>query len=95
VLIRRSLTSIIRSLVRLGPALQGIAAAGRERPERRGRTLRLSPKRRAALKLQGRYMGHLRTLKPGQKARVKALRVSKGIGPAIALARRLGDRQTA
>ncbi len=91
-LIRRSLTSVIRSLVRLGPALEAAAAGSRERPEGPRRKLRLSPKRRAALKLQGQYMGHLRTLKPAQKARVKALRAAKGIRPAIALARRLGSQ---
>ena len=91
-LIRRSLASIVRSLVRLAPALQAAAAGGRGGPEGPRRRLRLSPRRRAALKLQGQYMGHLRTLKPGQKARVKALRVRKGIRPAIALARKLGAR---
>jgi hypothetical protein len=89
-LIRRSLASVIRSLVRLAPALQAAAAAGRGRPAVPRRRLRLSPARRAALKLQGQYMGHLRTLPPGQKARVKAVRVQKGIRPAIALARKLG-----
>jgi len=37
-------------------------------------------------------MGYLRTLKPRQKARVKALRISKGVRPAIAFARRLSNR---
>jgi len=37
-------------------------------------------------------MGHLRALKPRQKAKVKQLRVSKGIHDAIALARRLAKR---
>jgi hypothetical protein len=35
-------------------------------------------------------MGHLRSLRPKAKARVKALRATKGIRPAIALAKRLG-----
>jgi hypothetical protein len=34
-------------------------------------------------------MGHLRTLKPGQKGRVKALRAAKGVRQAISLARKL------
>ena len=46
--------------------------------------------RRAALKLQGQYMGYLRNLKPRQKAEVKAVKVKKGILAAIAAARRLG-----
>jgi len=37
-------------------------------------------------------MGYLRGLKPRQKARVKALRVAKGIKPAIAFARRLATQ---
>lgn len=91
-LIRRSLASIMRSLVRLGPALEGAAAGSPKDPARRGRKLRLSAERRTALRLQGQYMGHLRSLKPRQKARVKALRAAKGIGPAIAFARRLAKR---
>jgi hypothetical protein len=54
--------------------------------------LRLSPERRAALKLQGKYMGHLRSLKPRQKARVKALRSARGVDAAIAFERRLAKR---
>lgn len=55
----------------------------------RGRKLKLSPKRRAALKLQGRYMGHIRTLSARQKAQVKTRRATKGLRAAITLARRL------
>jgi hypothetical protein len=55
------------------------------------RKLKLSPARRAALKLQGQYMGYMRGLKPRQKARVKALAASKDIRAAIALARRLAS----
>lgn len=86
--IRRSLGSIARALARLGPALEA-AVGGSSKRSRRGRKLRLSPARRIALRLQGRYMGHLRTLRPKAKARVKALRATKGIRPAIALAKRL------
>jgi hypothetical protein len=53
------------------------------------RTLTLSPKRRAILRLQGQYMGHLRGLPLRQKARVKALRTSKGFPAAIRLAKKL------
>jgi hypothetical protein len=53
------------------------------------RKLTITPARRAALKLQGQYMGYLRNLKPKQKSVVKALRVKKGIRPAIAMARRM------
>jgi hypothetical protein len=51
--------------------------------------LNLSPARRAALKLQGRYMGYVRGLKPRQKAKVKAVRASKGFLAAIRLVKRL------
>jgi hypothetical protein len=37
-------------------------------------------------------MGYLRNLKPKQKARVKTLRASRGIGPAIQLAKVLSRR---
>ena len=59
----------------------GSASAGRG-----GRKLRLSPMRRASLKLQGRYMQHLRSLK---KARAKALRTAKGVRAAIIVAGRM------
>lgn len=81
--VRRSLASIAGAIQRLAEAA---TAAGRG--SRRGRKLKLSAARRAALKLQGQYMGYLRNLKPTQKKRVKASRATKGIRPAIALARR-------
>ena len=37
---------------------------------------------RAALVLQGQYIGHLRNLRPRQKAQVKALREAKGMAAA-------------
>jgi hypothetical protein len=90
--IRRSLSSIVRALVRLTPALEAAVANGPVHQQRRQRRLRLSPGRRAALKLQGQYIGHLRSLKPRQKARVKALRADKGVRAAISFARRLAKR---
>jgi hypothetical protein len=90
--IRTSLSSIARAVQRLAPLLQAAAAAGPGNPSRRGRRLRISAERRAALQLQGQYMGHLRSLKPRQKTRVKALRAAKGVRAAIAFARRLAKR---
>ena len=87
--IRRSLLTIAKALQRLGPSLAAPRTGGAGTPAPRGRKLKLSPKRRAALKLQGRYMGYLRGLRPKQKAQVKTLRVTKGFRPAIALAKRL------
>jgi hypothetical protein len=86
--IGRSLESIVGALARLGPALKasekGLGPATARRPRRKP-----SPKRLAELKLQGRYMGHIRNLGPRQKARVKALRESRGIDAAIRLAQQL------
>ncbi len=86
--IRRSLGSIARALARLAPALEA-AVKGPSTPLKSGRRLRLSSARRSALKVQGQYMGHLRSLKPRQKARVKALRAAKGVTAAITLAKKL------
>jgi hypothetical protein len=87
--IRKSLITMARAFGRLGPALASASGGGSSPAARTRRTLRLSPARRRALKLQGQYMGYLRSLKPREKARVKALRVAKGVRPAIALARKL------
>jgi hypothetical protein len=89
-LIVDSLQSILISLKRLVPLL----GADREQPlpapgPAPARKLKLSPARRAALKLQGQYMGYMRGLKPQQKARVKALAASKGVRAGVALARQL------
>ena len=52
-------------------------------------TLKLTPKRRAQLKLQGAYMGFMRQLKPGQKVRVKAVKEKRGFEAAIRLAKKI------
>jgi hypothetical protein len=64
------------------------AAAG-ARPRRRRR---MSPKTRALRKLQGKYMGLVRGLKPAEKSRVRAVREKQGMGAAIALASSLGKK---
>jgi hypothetical protein len=87
--IRRSLLTIAKALQRLAPSLKAVTAARAGGSVPPPRKLKLSPRRRAALKLQGRYMGYLRGLRAGQKTKVKALRVTKGFGPAIALAKKL------
>jgi hypothetical protein len=86
--IRRSLASVMRSLSRLGSALEAAARASRASEPRR-RKLRLSPARLAQLKLQGKYIGHMRMLPARQQARVKALRTQKGIHAAIRYAQSL------
>lgn len=85
--IRRSLASIARALGRLGPALEATARA--PRGPRPARKLKLSPERMAALKLQGQYIGYIRTLPSRQKQRVQAIRSEKGIRAAIAQAKKL------
>lgn len=90
--IRRSLSAIARALVRLTPTLEAAAATDRSEPQRKGRRLRVSRERRAALKLHGQYIGQLRSLKPRQKARVKALRATKGVQAAITFAKRLAKQ---
>jgi hypothetical protein len=86
--IRRSLASMGRALARLGPSLEAAARASKSAvPARRKRTL--SPERRAALVLQGQYIGHIRMLSPRQQARVKALREKKGVRAAIRYAKGL------
>ena len=90
--ISRSLTAIVRTVKRLGPALEAAARApgasatdtATSRPRRR-----LSAERRAALKLQGQYIGHVRKLSPRQRASVKKLRSAKGVRAAIRFAMKL------
>ena len=89
--IGRSLSNIARALVRLTPLIAAASGATSRNPMDGARKLTLSPKRRAALKLQGQYMGYLRNLKPAQKTRVKAARTTKGIRAAIALGKRLAN----
>jgi hypothetical protein len=62
------------------------AAAGRIRRRR----VTISPKVRALRKLQGKYMGFVRRLKPAEKARVRAVREKQGMQAAIRLASSLG-----
>ena len=85
--IQTSLGSIARALGRLGSSLEKGAAAAR--PSRRAAP-KLTPARRAALKLQGQYIGYMRNLRPAQRTRVKAMRETKGVLAAIRLAKQLG-----
>ena len=65
--IRRSVAQIERSLAVLAKALQSTSAA--PVASRKGRKLRLSPARKAALAIQGEYIGHMRHLGARDKAR--------------------------
>ena len=87
-IIRKSISTIERALKHLTPVLRKAATPARGRP----RKLRLSPKRRAALKLQGTYLGYMRQLKPRQKARAKAVKETKGFEAAIRVEGELSRR---
>ena len=86
--IRTALRQLLRSFERLAPAL---AAAQTMNHKQQRRKMQFTPARRAALKLQGRYLGYMRQLKPAQKAKVKKIRAAKGIRAAIAAAKRLAS----
>lgn len=86
-LVRRSLSALDRSLARLAALLNGSGSVSAPQPRRS--TRKLSPRARAALKLQGRYMGFMRQLKPRQKAEVRAFKEKKGIEAAIRKAQML------
>lgn len=88
--VQLSLTNFDRAVRGLTGALAGYSGSAVPKaaatPRRK---LTITPARRAALKLQGQYMGYLRNLKPRQKAQVKAVKVAKGILAAIGVARGL------
>lgn len=86
--IRQSLSSVTDALQRLAAVLESKtdAPAASRRPRRR---MPMSPARREALRLQGRYMTYVRTLGSAHATRVKAVRAAKGMRAALALAKRL------
>jgi len=88
-IIRRSFRQLASAFSRITPVLTKRTPASNNGtgPVRRKR--RLTASHRAALKLQGRYMGTLRGLKPRQRSRVKKVRAAKGFRAAIAAARRM------
>ena len=91
--LRRTFTTLDQLLARLGPILAAAWAHSSRTPEKgRRRRLRLSAKRRATLKLQGRYMGYMRQLKAAQKSRVRKAREVRGVKAAIILAKSLASR---
>ena len=88
--LRRSLKAMDRSLRRLGQKLhRAVARTNGSKPGPRTWKLKLSPKRRAQLKLQGKYIGYIRQLKPKQKAEVKRVLEKRGMDQAIRRARQL------
>jgi hypothetical protein len=84
-------------------ALEGIERAPRGRGRRRAaaparpsrrRNVTISPKVRALRRLQGKYMGYVRRLKPAEKARVREVREKQGMQAAIRLASSLGTKSS-
>jgi hypothetical protein len=90
--IRRSTRLIARAVVQLASRVRRVEVEAAQKPAasaRKTRKLRITPARRAQLKLQGRYLGYMRQLGPRQKARVKAVKEKKGFEAAIRVAKRL------
>lgn len=93
VTLRRSLGTFDHSLRRLAFMLGQLdGRIERRRKPRVGSGRPLSAKARASLRLQGRYMGYMRRLKPRQKAQVRKIKETKGVRAAIAKARMLAVR---
>ena len=93
--LREQLASL-ESLFRAGRGRKPAANAGRgsAKAKRRPRARRpMSPKVRALRKLQGKYMGFVRSLKPAEKSRVRAVREKQGMAAAIALASSLRQKR--
>jgi hypothetical protein len=63
-----------------------VADVGRR--TRRKMKRRMSAARRAALKLHGKYLGHIRTLPKAAKTKIKAIRAKAGVHAAIKAARK-------
>jgi len=87
--LRRSTRVIARTLNKLEGRLRRLQRQAERAAGRGKRTIRITAKRRAQLKLQGAYMGFMRQLKPAQKAKVKALKAKRGFEAAIRAAKRL------
>ena len=90
--IRRSTRLIARAFGEIETRLRRIerkASRAGTAVSRKGRKLRLTPPRRAQLKLQGAYLGYMRQLKPAQKLRVKAVKERRGFEAAIRVAMKL------
>ena len=68
-----------------GRSQSGRRAAGSPRSTGK-RRVAISPKVRALRRLQGKYMGYVRRLKPAEKARVRTVREKQGMQAAIRLA---------
>lgn len=91
--IRTSFSRLARSFGRIAPLLASAPAAAEQALASSGKKPRRKPRltagQRKALKLQGKYMGTMRGLSPARRARIKKIRVEKGVHAAIAAARKM------
>ena len=93
---RSTLRALAHALTLAARALEDEAKASprQQRPPTAARRkLSLTPKRKAALRLQGQYIGHMRMLPAKQQTAIRELRAEKGIEAAIRLARRLSAKR--
>ena len=89
---RSSLKQLQRTVERLSKKSRQLERAASDGGSPAGRKLTISPKRRAALRLQGAYMGHMRQLSERQKQRVRKVKEKSGYHPAIKLAQQLAGK---
>ena len=87
--VRRCLSALDKALSRLAAQARTTVRTAATSPMRQRRKIKITPARRKALQLHGKYMGYLRHLKPRAKAKVRELRLKKGLRAAIARARKL------
>lgn len=72
--IRAAAAQIERAVTQLAAAINGRPQLALRAANRKSsRKIKLSPKRRAALNLQGQYIGYLRYMKARQQTQVKAV----------------------
>ena len=89
----RTIRKAVRAIERaLGHLKLKLRKAGLPGGKARRKTRPLSPRRLAALRLHGRYIGYIRQLRPAQRKQVGLLRAKRGYLAAIARAKRLGRK---
>jgi hypothetical protein len=89
-----SLRTLDRSLRRLAPMLSATVSMNSPAEDNGRSRSRFSAKGRAALVLQGRYVGYMRQLKPGRKGQVRKIRKARCVKMAIVRAKELTLRES-
>ena len=82
--LRRRLVDLEHGAVSAVARTKTVARRATRKPKRK-----MSAARRAALRLHGRYLGHIRTLPKKARARIRSIREAKGVHTAIAAARKM------